>query len=70
MGLDTSLLHLPKYRTPEFLVRSRTAFFFPPLLDNVVLIYINRAKEKAFFFFKEVNFISRTCVFLISNAVF
>ena len=31
MGLDTSLLHLPKYRTPEFLFRSRTAFFSPSL---------------------------------------
>ena len=30
MGLDTSLLHLPKYRTPEFLFRSRTAPPPPP----------------------------------------
>lgn len=84
MGRDTSLLHLP--RTPAsciFQVQDSRisvqkqngflfSFFFSTLRQCGSNIYQQRQRKGLFFFsfFKEVNFISRTCVFLISNAVF
>lgn len=62
-------LHLPKCRTPEFLFRSRRLFIRTPTpyIDNVVLIYINRAKEKAFFFLKKLtSFQELVCFSLVT----
>lgn len=47
---------------------SEAEWLFSPLLDNVVLIYINRAKEKAFFFFlkKLTSFQELVCFSLVT----
>lgn len=68
MSLDTSLLHLPKYRTPVFLFRSRTAFFFSFLRQCGSNIYQQSQRKGLFFFFlkKLTSFQELVCFSLVT----
>lgn len=68
MGRDTSLLHLPKPRTPTLLFRSRTLFFPSlPLGQCGSNIYQQSQRKDLFFFLKKLtSFQELVCFSLVT----